>query len=101
MGLAKFEKGLTMKEDQGTGSNTIVVESLDGEGWYGETHEAVVVMMRQTAWGGEESDGIKGYMKQVAKRLWDWSQREIRIDSAEHFLADMESAGVVRVRTRK
>lgn len=75
----------------------IFAESLDGESYGGNTYNEVVADMRSTAWGGADSDGVRGYMKQVSKRIWDWSRKQIRIDSAEHFLRDMEKEGLVKV----
>lgn len=78
----------------------VFVESLDGESYGAETYLQIVEQMRDTAWGGEQSDGVRGYMKQVAKRIWDWSQKAIRINSAESFLKDMQREGLVRMRVK-
>lgn len=78
----------------------IFVESLDGESYGGETFGDIVSAMRASAWGGADSDGIRGYMKQVAKRIWDWSQKEIRIGSPEAFLRDMEKQGLLKMVVR-
>jgi hypothetical protein len=66
----------------------------------GEPFGEVVAEMRRTAWGGEASDGIRGYMKQVAKRIWDWSRRQIRVHTPEAFLRDMEREGLLKLRVR-
>lgn len=78
----------------------IYVESLDGEAYTGDTFADVVRDMRATAWGGEQSDGIRGYMKQVSKRIWDWSQKQIRINSPENFLRDMQREGLLRMQVK-
>ena len=78
----------------------VFVESLDGESYGGETFGDVVAAMREQAWGGAESAGIRGYMKQVAKRIWDWSQKRIRIDRPESFLRDMEREGLLKLVVR-
>lgn len=78
----------------------IYVESLDGEAYTGDTFAEVVKTMRATAWGGEQSDGIRGYMKQVAKRIWDWSQKQIRTSTPENFLRDMEKEGLLRMKVK-
>lgn len=74
----------------------IAIELMDGARYGGETYVEVVAQMRADAYGGEQSDGVRGYMKQVAKRVWDWSNKRIRIDNSEHFLKDMEKAGLVK-----
>jgi hypothetical protein len=76
---------------------SISVESLDGETYSGNTYAEVVGEMRATAWGGLESDGIRGYMKQVAKRIYDWSNKRIRIGTPEMFLKDMAKEGLIRL----
>lgn len=79
-------------------SKRIFVESLDGESYGGDTPSEIVAAMRKQDWGGGmQSDGIRGYMKQVAKRVWDWSNKRIRINTPENFLKDMEKEGIVRV----
>lgn len=92
-----------MKSEVGTKASTasIVVESLDGETYEGEKYSDVVTKMREQAWGGEASDGIKGYMKQVAKRIWDWSHKTIRISKPEIFLRDMEREGLIKMTVNK
>lgn len=81
-------------------ANKIFVESLDGESYSGDTFAEVVGQMRSTAWGGSESDGLRGYMKQVAKRIWDWSQKQIRFGNPEMFLRDMERNGLLKMKVK-
>lgn len=81
-------------------AHRIYVEALDGDTYGGETFSEVVAAMRESAWGGEQSDGVRGYMKQVAKRVWDWSQRRVRLSTPEMFVRDLEAAGVLRVTER-
>lgn len=78
----------------------IYVESLDGETYGGNSFSDIVTQMRDASWGGEQSDGIRGYMKQVAKRIWDWSQTRIRINTPEAFLRDMEGAKLLKIRMK-
>jgi hypothetical protein len=78
----------------------VFVESLDGEAYGGESFSDVVGAMRESSWGGTQSDGIRGYMKQVAKRIWDWSQKRIRTSTPEMFIRDLEKEGVLKVRVR-
>lgn len=78
----------------------VFVESLDGEAYGAESFIEIVEQMRLTAWGGSQSDGVRGYMKQVAKRIYDWSGKNIRMHSAEAFLRDMEKEGLVKLRIR-
>lgn len=75
----------------------IFVEALDGDTYGGETFAEVVDAMRDGSWGGSASDGKRGYMKQVAKRIWDWSQKRVRLSNPEMFIRDLEAAGVLRV----
>lgn len=79
----------------------IFVESLDGASYGAESFVDIVQQMREGAWGGEQSDGVRGYMKQVAKRIYDWSNKTVRISSAEHFLQDLQKEGIIRMRVRK
>lgn len=79
----------------------IFVESLDGESYGGDAYVEIVEQMRTGSWGGEQSDGVRGYMKQVAKRIYDWSNKTVRINSAEAFLQDLQKEGIIKMRVRK
>jgi hypothetical protein len=89
-----------MKAESPLASARIYVESMDGKEYGGETYSEIVAQMRAGSWGGEESDGIQGYMRQVAKRIWDWSQVRIRVSRPEMFIIDLAKANVLRVRER-
>ena len=77
----------------------IIVEGFSGERYGAPTAAQVVAKMRESAWGGYASDGNKGWMKQVAKRVWDWSKQTIRVDKAENFLRDLAKAGLIKKST--
>lgn len=77
-------------------TNRIVVEMIEGKRFKGDSANEVVTAMRNEALGGENSAGIRGYMKQVAKRVRDWNGKQVRFGSCEKFLADLEEAGVLR-----
>jgi hypothetical protein len=74
----------------------IMIEAFNGEKFSGKSPTAVVEAMQSGTWGGYQADGVKGYMKQVAKRVSEWNGRAIRIDNAKHFLEDLEKAGFIR-----
>lgn len=75
----------------------ILVEGMSGEQYSAKTYEGIVTEMRASAWGGDESNGIKGYMKQVAKRVGDWCGAVVRVDRTDHFLEDLQSQGLIRL----
>lgn len=75
----------------------IIVETMDGAVHSGASFSEVVESMRKRAWGGSDSVGIRGYMKQVAKRVMDWSKKHLRIATPEMFVRDMERAGLARI----
>lgn len=81
-------------------TNRVFVESMDGGVYGGETFSDIVAQMREEAWGGTASDGVRGYMKQVAKRVWDWSQARVRISTPEMFIRDLEAQNLLKVRVR-
>ena len=71
-------------------------------GFSGEQHSAnsakeIVEQLRAASWGGENSDGIRVYMRQIAKRVLDWSGSTIRTHKPLAFLLDLEEAGLIRV----
>lgn len=75
----------------------IIVETMDGAVHSGASFSEVVQSMRKRAWGGSDSVGIRGYMKQVAKRVMDWSKRHLRTATPEMFVRDMERAGLAKI----
>ena len=79
----------------------IEVEGFSGEKYSASTARQIVAAMRETTFGGEKSDGIKGYMQQVAKRVFDWSGKNVRTDTPENFLSDLHKAGQIRLSNAK
>lgn len=75
----------------------VQVLTLDGMAFGGATFGEVVAQMRANAFGGSDSDGVRGYMKQVAKRVWDWSAKTVRISTPEMFLSDMNEHGMLKL----
>lgn len=86
-----------MKTEKGKIMN-IRIEGFSGEIYCADTHARIVDKMRASSWGGDLADGPRGYMKQVAKRVWDWCHREVRVDTSENFLADLSEAGLIKVK---
>lgn len=75
----------------------ITVEGMSGEQYSANTHHLIVEEMRLSAWGGDASDGVLGYMKQVAKRVYDWSGQAVHTTSPKKFLEDLAKHGLVRI----
>jgi hypothetical protein len=86
-----------MKTDIPT-SAPIIIESIDGSQYCGANSQEVVTAMRKEAWGGLESDGLRGYMRQVAKRLHDWNGVHIPTRSAREFLKGLVAASIITLR---
>lgn len=74
----------------------IIVEGFEGERYSGSTAAAVVEEMRAAAFGGQAADGIRGYMRQVAKRVFEWNGKRVRTDVAAQFLDDLVKAEFIR-----
>lgn len=74
----------------------IKIEAFNGETFKGETPSNVVKAMKDSTWGGYQADGVRGYMRQVAKRVSEWNGKAVRTDTPKHFLEDLEAAGFVR-----
>lgn len=90
-----------MKQREAVKVHRIYVESVDGEAYGGETFTEVVDAMRVGSWGGDQADGVRGYMRQVAKRIWDWSEAKIRTNTPEAFLRDMAAQKLLRLRVKE
>ena len=75
----------------------IIVEGFGGEVYTAATHAAIVDKMRASSWGGDLADGPRGYMKQIAKRVYDWCGKEINTVKAEQFLSDLSKSGLIRM----
>lgn len=80
--------------------NIIQVEGFSGEKYTADTHARIVDKMRASSWGGDLADGPRGYMRQIAKRVWDWCKQEIRTDKAENFLSDLTKVGLIRLQKK-
>lgn len=76
---------------------TITIETMSGERFKATDYNGLVTAMRAAAWGGENSDGVRGYMAQVAKRMHDWSGVRIRTSNAHYFIDDLIASGVVKM----
>lgn len=77
-----------------TTGRVIVIQTQDGRSYAGATPEDVVQRMLE---GNAFTSGKlpQDYMRAVSRRAKDLDGRTVRHDSAEHFLADMESAGYI------
>ena len=75
----------------------IRIESIDGNTYSAPDSNGIVEALRRKAWGGTESAGLRGYMKQVAKRIFDWNNARIRISGCRVFLQDLARHGIIRV----
>jgi len=60
-----------------------------------DTAEQMVGLLWKTAFLRETSPGE--YMAKVAQRVKVWNGSDVRFDTAGHFLADLEAAGMVRI----
>jgi len=76
----------------------IRVEGFGGEIYSADTAARIVDKMRAASWGGDLADGPRGYMRQIAKRVWDWCKKEVRTDKAENFLSDLSTIGLIKVK---
>ena len=79
----------------------IVVEGFNGEKYEAYTHFAAVDKMRLGSFGGTEADGVRGYMKQVAKRMVDWCGATIPIKSATEFLNALHKQGILKLTVKR
>ena len=75
----------------------ITVFGFSGEQYKGDTATQIVEQMRAASWGGEESDGVRGYMRQIAKRVLDWSGVTIRTHRTAAFLRDLAAHNLIRL----
>lgn len=82
-------------------AHRIYVEAMDGRTYGAEDFSEVVRQMRADAWGGDASDGVRGYMRQVAKRISDWSAKAIRVSTPEMFLRDMAKEGLIQLKVKE
>jgi hypothetical protein len=79
-------------------SEPVFVEAMDGASYGGASFLDVVEQMRAASHDGASTAGARGYMRQVAKRVWDWSQREVRTANSRVFLMDMAKHGLIKMR---
>lgn len=81
-------------------ANRIVVETMDGSTFGADSWIGIVSQMRRSSWGGDASDGVRGYMRQVSKRVWDWSQKRVRTSICQVFIEDLAAAGILKLIVR-
>jgi len=75
----------------------VVIETIDGRAFVGDSLTDCVQKIRASAWACHEAT-LKKYMIGVAKRAFDWTKSgQVRTDSIEDFVEDMEAAGLYRV----
>lgn len=90
-----------MKTENLFGSDKpIFVEAMDGASYGGNSYLEVVEQMRSAAHDGANSDGVRGFMRQVSKRVWEWSQRQVRVSNSRVFLVDMAKHGLIKMRVK-
>ena len=75
----------------------VSVSGFSGERYEGDSFHQVVEAMRAGTFGGDDSAGVRGYMKQISKRIFEWNGATVRTDKAENFLHDLQQAGVLRI----
>jgi hypothetical protein len=81
-------------------SSPVVIEGIDGRMYCGRSLSEAVNAMRNGSWGIEAAS-LKGYMKQVAKRVYGWSKARISIRSLNGFVRDLVKAGIIVVHNRR
>ena len=74
---------------------TITVNTEDGAVFSAVTARRVVSQMRRDNWNAPSRK--LEYMQEVAERVRQMTDREVRTDTPAHFLADLQSAGALRV----
>lgn len=71
------------------------VRTQDGALFAGDSAAAVVSQMRRDNWNAPVRK--LEYMEEVAERVLDATGQAVRVDSAAHFLGDLERTGWVQV----
>ena len=75
----------------------VVIETIDGRAYIGQTTRDAIEKMRIAAWGCP-SKTFRGYMLQVSRRTQMWNKHFVRTDTIENWINDLELAGIVTVR---
>lgn len=60
-----------------------------------ETPEQMVMFLWKVAWLRETTPAK--YTKQVSRRVKIYNGKQVRFDTAQHFLEDLEAAGLVAI----
>ena len=77
--------------------NNIVIETIDGRAFVGDSLRDCVQKIRAAAWACTDRT-LAGYMQSVARRAREWTKVAIiRTDTVENFVVDMEAVGLYRV----
>jgi len=85
-----------MMKDQ-TIQDRVLIETIDGRLFVGTSLRDVVQKIRASAWACTDST-LKGYMRGVARRAGIWTKTaNVRVDTMENFVADMEACGLYKV----
>jgi hypothetical protein len=78
-------------------SNNVIIETIDGRAFVGTSLKDVVQKIRASAWACTDST-LRGYMQSVARRASEWTKRaNVRTDTIDNFVYDMEACGLYRV----
>lgn len=77
----------------------VVIECVDGRAYIGATQAEALDAMRAAAWGCPDRASRPAYMKAVARRLQAFGKIPIRTDSVAAFINDLQTAGVIVVRS--
>ncbi len=89
-----------MKNENEVGSITegnILIETIDGRAYVGTSFRDCVQKIRASAWACTDPT-LKGYMRGVARRAGVWTKTaNVRVDTIENFVRDMEACGLYRV----
>ena len=80
-------------------TNPVVIEGIDGRVYCGRTLTAALNAMRRGSWG-VPAVNLRGYMRQVAKRVYGWNKIRISTRSVEAFVRDLIEARVITVHRR-
>jgi hypothetical protein len=76
----------------------MMIETLDGRVYTGDTLRDVIEQMRAAAWA-VPSRTLRAYMRGVSKRVFQWNKQPVRDDSVDHFVDDLVAAGILVIHT--
>jgi hypothetical protein len=71
------------------------IECSDGQRYESATAMGIVAQMRDSQWS--DLPNKQGYMVEVQERIAESVGVTVRVDTASHFLRDLETAGVLRI----